>query len=201
MQLPGPSSGFFPLNYVDSSGVAHHEYPIDATLSTNPGEFAAVEFMAIDSRFEPNPANVGDPSNYLWNLTIAANGPLNSVSDLNISFQINPLATKAGGGSADILTDASGNPLSPGSVLSQVLGALTVADGTATLASVDPFPVGTEYHVPFGTTITYGVADGAAITAVPEPASAGLLLLGVLGLLGYAALARSPRRAGAAHRP
>lgn len=192
VQLIGPSSGYFLLNYIDSDEVEHHEYPIAATLgTTNPGDFAAVEFMAIDSRFEPNPANVGDPSNYLWILMIAVEGPLTSLGDLTVSFRINPLATKAGGGTADILTDSSGNLLSPGSILSRVLGELTVADGVATLAALDPFPLGTQYHVPFGTTITYGVADGAAITAaVPEPGSAGLLLLGGLGLLGYTAPAR-----------
>ena len=192
VQLTGPLSGYFPLNYIDGNDVKHHEYPIAATLSTtNPGDFAAVEFMTIDSRFEPNPTNIGDPSNYLWMLMIAVDGPLTSLDDLAVSFRINPLATKAGGGAADILTDSNGNPLSPGSVLSRVLGELTVADGVATLAPLDPFPVGTQYHVPFGTTITYGVADGAAITAaVPEPGSAELLLLGGLGLLGYTTLAR-----------
>lgn len=66
---------------------------------------------------------------------------------------------------------SSGNSLSQGSVLSRVMGALTVSGGVATLAQVDPFPVGTEYHVPYGTTITYGVADGAAITAAAEGTS------------------------------
>jgi hypothetical protein len=181
MQLPGPSSGYFLLNYVDGNGVRHDEYPISATLSTsNSGDFAAVEFMALDSRFGPTyPSNPGDPVNNLWTLTISAQGPITSARDLSVSFTINPLA-------AGILTDSSGSPLSQRSVLNRVLGALSVKDGVATLAPVDPFPVGTEYHVPFGTTITYGVADGAALTtATPEPASVWLLGLVALGLLGY----------------
>jgi hypothetical protein len=183
-QLAAPSLGYYPLNHIDSSGVRQDAYLFDATLSRdNPNGFAAVEFMALDSRFGPTyPSNLGDPSNNLWTLTIIADKPAHSVSDLTIMFQINPLATKAGGGTEDILTDASGNPLSDGSVISRVLGALTVIDGVATLAPVDLFPDGTQYHV--DRTITYGVAAGAALTtAVPEPASAWLLGLGALGLL------------------
>ena len=128
-----------------------------------------VEFMATDSRFgPPTIPNIGVPTSNLWTLTISADKPLTSPADLAVSFQINPLATRAGGGTQDILTDSNGDPLSPGAVISRVLGAITVTDGVAMLASVDPFPVGTEYHV--DQTITYGVADEAGLTAaVPLP--------------------------------
>jgi hypothetical protein len=150
--------------------------------------------MATDSRFgPPTIPNIGVPTSNLWTLTISADKPLTSPADLAVSFQINPLATRAGGGTQDILTDSNGDPLSPGAVISRVLGAITVTDGVATLASVDPFPVGTEYHV--DQTITYGVADEAGLTAaVPEPTSVWLLGLGVLGLLGYTAFGQANRR-------
>jgi hypothetical protein len=184
-RLAPPSSGYFPLSYVDNTGIVHDVYTIDATLgSTDRGEHHSVEFMATDSRFGPPMiTNIGDPSSNLWTLTISADKPLTSPSDLTISFQVNPLATRAGGGSQDILTDSNGDLLSPGAVISRIMGAITVTDGVATLASVDPFPVGTEYHV--DQTITYGVADEAGLTAVPEPTSVWLLGLGVLVLLGY----------------
>jgi hypothetical protein len=186
-KLTPPSSGYFPLSYVDHTGALHDVYSIDATLGpTTTGERQAVEFMATDSRFGPATiTNLGDPASNLWTLTISADKPLKSPADLNVSFQINPLATQAGGGTQDILTDSNGDPLSPGAVISRVLGAITVTDGVATLAAVDPFPVGTEYHV--DQTITYGVADLAGVTAVPEPPSVWLLGLGMLGLLGYTA--------------
>jgi hypothetical protein len=187
-QLTGPASGYFVLNSTDN-GVEHHEYLASGTIGAGPGGFAAVEFMAIDSRFEPNPSDLGDPSNYLWLLRIAANGPVADRGDLDVSFQINPLATKA-----DVLTDAYGDPLSTGAVLSRVLGALTVSGGQATLSPVDPFPVGTEYHVPSGTTITYGAANGAAIISVPEPSSLLLLVTGALSATWF--LRRSGRSRG-----
>jgi hypothetical protein len=192
-KLTPPSSGFFPLSYVDNTGTLHDVYVIDATLGpTATGERHAVEFMATDSRFGPSTiTNLGDPASNLWTMTISADKPLTSPADLDVSFQINPQATKAGGGTQDILTDSSGDPLSPGTVISRVLGAITVTDGIATLAPVDPFPVGTEYHV--DQTITYGVADEAGLSAVPEPPSVWLLVLGMLGLLGYAACGGNSR--------
>jgi hypothetical protein len=194
-KLTPSASGYFPLSYVDNAGAVHDVYTIDSTLGpTGSGGRNAVEFMATDSRFGPATIpNLGDPASNLWTLTISADKPLTSPADLDVTFQINPLATKAGGGNQDILTDSNGDPLSPGAVISRVLGAITVTDGIATLAPVDPFPVGTEYHV--DQTITYGVADEAGLTAVPEPPSAWLLGLGLLGLLGYAATGRRMRAA------
>src|SRR5262249_21581812 len=146
-----------------------------------------------DSRFGPSTIpNIGDPASNLWTLTISADKPLTSPADLDISFQINPLATVAGGGTQDILTDADGDPLSPGAAISRVLGAISVTDGVATLSEVDPFPIGTQYHV--DQEITYGLADEAGLTAaVPEPTSVWLLGSGMLGLLGYAAFGRTTR--------
>jgi hypothetical protein len=189
-KLAPPASGYFPLSYVDNAGAVHDVYSIDATLGpTGSGESHAVEFMGTDSRFgPPTIPNLGDPASNLWTMTISADKPLTSPADLDVSFQINPQATTAGGGPQDILTDANDDPLSPGAVISRVLGAITVTDGIATLAPVDPFPVGTEYHV--DQTITYGVADEAGLTAVPEPSSAWMLGLGGLGFLGYAATRR-----------
>ena len=185
-QLTAPPSGYYPLNYVDSNGVQEDAYTLSASLSqTNPGDFEAVEFFAVDSRFGPTyPSNLGDPTNDLWTLTITADEPLVSPSDLTVTFQINPLATTAGGGSANILTDANGNPLSPGGVEGAILSNITVSDGVATLAPTDPFPLGTRYYV--DQTITYGVADGAALTSVPEPASIWLLLTSLLGSTAWA---------------
>jgi hypothetical protein len=138
---------------------------------------------------DPIPAtdtNLGDPASNFWRLTISADKALTSPAVLSVSFPINPLATVAGGGAQDVLTDANGDPLSAGTVLSRVLGAITVGGGVATLAPVDPFPVGTEYHV--DTAITYGVIDAAGVVApTPEPASAWLRGLAALGLFGYAA--------------
>ena len=182
-QLAAPPLGYYPLSFFDNTGTLQDVYLIDATLGPSaPGEYQAVAFMALDSRFGPTfPDNFGDPANNLWTLTIVALRPITSISDLLIDFTINPLATIAGGGTQDILTDASDQALSIGAVLSQITGALTIADGVATLAPVDPFPVGTRYHV--DQTITYGVADAAALTAAPEPSSVWLLGFGSLLLL------------------
>jgi hypothetical protein len=185
--LSGPSIGYFPLNFINSDSEQEDTYTLSGTLSAPvPGDFAAMEFMVIDSRYEPDPSNLGDPANYLWDLTISEDGPATSVSDLFVSFDINPLATTAGGGALDALTDSSGDPLDPSDVLDRVIDALTVTNGAVTLSAVDPFPAGTEYQVPFGTTITYGGANGAAVTQVasPEPGSFALVFAGAVAAAG-----------------
>jgi hypothetical protein len=64
--VTGPSPGYFPLNYVDGNDVQQDVYLIDGSLTApTDGDFAAIEFLVIDSRYEPDPANLGDPANYL----------------------------------------------------------------------------------------------------------------------------------------
>jgi hypothetical protein len=194
-QVQGPVSGYFTLNFSDSSG-RHDTYPIGARLSSSgTGTFEAAEFGAIDSRFAVD-SNAGNPANCLWDLTISANGPITSITSLDVSFTMNPAATIAGGGTANVLTDSSGKLLVASVVESRVEGALSVKDGVATLRRVDPFPAGTEYHVPAGTTITYGVLDGAGISAVPEGPEP-TYELPVLVMLGFVAC-RVRRKSAAA---
>jgi hypothetical protein len=155
---------------------------------SQPGNFAAIEYMVYDSRIGTvDPTDVGDPAGALWELLITANGDLTSKSDPDVDFMLNPRATIAGGGSANLLTDSSGDPIDPGEIDAAILGAFTVADGTATLAPTPLFPLGTEYWV--SSPIDYGFADGGAIAGaglgsppLPEPAAWATMLLGFAGV-------------------
>jgi hypothetical protein len=54
----------------------------------------------------------------------------------------------------------------------RVEDALSLDDGVVTLGPVDPFPAGTEYPVPLGTTITYSGANAVMVAAVTAPGRA-----------------------------
>lgn len=196
--LSAPSQGYYTLDYLDDQGVRQDAYEVSAAFQKSlPGNFEAVEYMVYDSRIGTvDPSNVGDPSGTLWELRITANGDLDSKSDLSVDFMLNPLATIAGGGSANLLTDASGVPIDPATIDAAILNAFTVGDGTATLGPTPLFPLGTEYWV--SSPIYYGFADGAGLegTALPEPAAWALMLVGLGGL---GAAVRSRRRAARAN--
>jgi hypothetical protein len=70
------------------------------------------------------------------------------------------------------MTDWNGGPLNGSAVETREMIARSLADGIVTL----PFPAGTEYQVPFGTTITYGGVIGTMVTAIATPEPGGIPL-------------------------
>lgn len=167
----------------------------------NAADTSGVLYFAVDSR-QTDPETFyanGEPLNEtLWYLSIAATGPLTSLSDLldpsklSVTFQITDPAL------LDVV-DPSNVPYTNAEIAAAVRDAFTVAGDTATLTDFDLFPVdptldpqcdaagqplcgSATYNV--DSNIEYGVGVNAALTTtVPEPTTAGLLATALTSLV------------------
>src|SRR5208283_2426649 len=126
-----------------------------------PGLAGGLDIYAVDSTVftSDDVANFlddGSPfDDTLWDLNFAANGPLGGASDVDVDFELNPLAlqeisfpssylSSLPGYSAS-LTDDELAELIDDAVDTAVEGALGFADGTAALQGFALFPDGTQF--------------------------------------------------------
>jgi hypothetical protein len=169
LPVTGAAAGQAQDPYQLSAGVyQNYSYTVDnLTLKvdpSNPTEFVGASYFATDSRY----------SQPLWSLAVSTEGVLNSRSDLQITFESNPIL-----GLDDTLIE------------DEVRAAFTVNSGTATLTSFELFD--TTYKV--SQTIQYSEGVNAEVGAgsVPEPSSVILLSSGSLILFGIPRLVRHRR--------
>jgi len=143
-----------------------------------------------------------DPT--LWYLGLSADGPVASVSDLGIDFELNPVALNEISFPTAYLTSLPGySPsLTPAELAALIdtqietalmqPGVISIAgDGTASLSDYQFFPDGTTFTPANGQDVEYADGSNAAIEDdVPEPESGGFFVLAALGL----GISRRPRR-------
>ena len=175
---------------------------IDASLQlTNSSASGGAEFFAVDSSvFTTDDVNNfpdgGSPlEDTLWNLSLSADGPLGSTSDVDVDFELNPLAlneillpssylSSLPGYSAS-LTAAQIATLVEGAIDDAIGQALTFdsGSGTVSLSAFALFPAGTLFQAADGG-VVYAEAVDAGLTDVPEPATLWLVGAGLFALAG-----------------
>jgi hypothetical protein len=169
---------------LNSGGRTTYDPTLNGSLqldtSRDSGEIA---FLATDSFVDPTLGSLiasgPQPMNQtLWTLDISANGPISSVSNLTINFNLNPLAFQELSIPGYTSSMALAFDTSVDNALESRTGPISVVDGTAMLSDFAPFS---------STTFTplYGmgeqIADGnqSSVSLVPLPRGAvmGLSLL------------------------
>jgi hypothetical protein len=144
--------------------------------------------FATDTYIDPNADNwdyESDPTS-MWRLTMNADGPVSSVSDLNVTFDFNPAALNeitfnsylaSLPGYYPGISNANLALLIDSQVESMAESNITITSGDAVLNDIQLFPDDTIY-TPFNATQDYSEGAVGNIEAVPEPASAALLAMG-----------------------
>jgi hypothetical protein len=164
---------------------------IDATLQLDDSSASGgVEIYAVDSTVFTS----DDVSNFLtdgspfdqtlWNLSLAADGPLGSTSGVAIDFELNPLALKelmlpssylmSLPGYRAGLGDAETAELIDAAIDGAIGLALVFADGAMSLQNFALFPASTLFQ-PVGGDVVYAEGVNAGLSVVPEPATLWLL--------------------------
>jgi hypothetical protein len=174
---------------------------MDASIQTDGiGSTASAMVYAVDSYVftSDNVANFLDDgapfANSLWELGVSASGAVSSVSDLDVEFDLNPMALDELGFPTSYLYSLPG--YSPSMTEAEVAllidqqmdaalaspGVWTIAGGEADLTGFSPFPAGTMY-TPEGSEVDYAAgADAYVEDDVPEPGSAAGMLVGLIAL-------------------
>jgi hypothetical protein len=195
----GAGAAFDPFGLPLSGSPFPYQVTLDASLKLDDrSDAGGLVFFAVDSRdVDPNKFYAdGEPfDKAVWYLHISANGPLQSLSDLEdpaklqIDFHINDTSILKA-----VL--ANGQPISDQAIDDAIRRSFTLgADDTATLSSYPLFPYQMNPNEPpqpglAGMTlysvnqdgVTYGQGVNAGISSVPEPSSLALLSLGLLTL-------------------
>lgn len=187
---PGAAAGFaFDPFFISSSSSLAYAPRLNATLNANaPGVAAGALYWATDSSVFTSDdvynftADGAPLDKTLWYLAIDDSGAINSLSDVNVDFVLNPAALN------EILFPSSflaglgpfSNPATEAALIDaaidqDVMSALSLSSGALSLSpNFDPFPNGTMFS-PVSGGVTYGDGVEAAVEA-PEPGTGWLLL-------------------------
>jgi hypothetical protein len=196
---PGAAAGgaYDPVTVTGGSSYAYGP-TIDVTFQLgNPGVSAGLDIYAVDSTVTDSVSdflNEGSPfQQTLWVLSLDADQPLNSTSDVSVDFELNPLALQEivlptsylltlPGYSAG-LSNAELADLIDAAFESSIAAALAFTNGTVSLQDFQLFPDGTQFQ-PIGD-VTYAEGVSAGLNAVPEPTALWILATSVLCLFGF----------------
>lgn len=192
------SIAYDPFTLKSALGPSYPYAPaINGSLQLEPDESGGIAFFGADSSVYSG--NLGrfveegqDFANTSWTLSITASGRISSLSDLVISYAVNPNAVSQWDlsttpGFSPAMTASERADLVEGYALSLLMnGGITIdsTDGTAGLANFLPFAQGTKFMPTSGSTEELAFGALASITAVPEPASSIMVVAGLLGLIG-----------------
>jgi hypothetical protein len=175
-----------PLAYAPTIGGT---VQLDAANESGGALYWAADSFTFTSDSIENFADDGTPLNdTLWYLSLGADEPTNSLSDMEIDFELDPLALQeiifpssflaSLGAYSDPTTEAA---LIDKAIDKTVASALSLTGDTVSLPSgFDPFPTGTTFS-PEGGSVQYADGVDAGITA-PEPGTGPLLIAGLAGL-------------------
>jgi hypothetical protein len=183
---PSPAGGY-------QYGGSNLQINFNMALGT-PQDIGDVKFEAFDSRLVGG-GLIGENIIYgtpLWSLLIESDGvALQNKSNITVAFNLNPDAVTDG-----IFTSTAGpiNVQSFDSAIdANVLGALSVTNGVASLGNYQLFPATLMYNVSSGS-VQYASDTGAGFTsistAVPAPQGLVLFGLGLAGALGIPVVMR-----------
>jgi hypothetical protein len=184
-------------------GGQSYDYPlvIDATLDSDADSTVGALYYALDSKtytsgiLDDFQQDTPPMSQTLYWLGIAAgSGTIQSSSDIQISFELNPLALNeitfpspwlaTIPGYSGSLTAQARADLIEQQIESEMRqpGVFAIGGGSATLSGYSVFPDGTSF-TPDGGSVEYADGVNAGINSVPEPSTVGLLGVGALGIM------------------
>jgi hypothetical protein len=198
---PGSGAGYALDPFTVPAGPPYAYAPtIDASLqfgdssASGGAEFFAVDSSVFTSDDVNNFPDDGSPlEDTLWNLSLSADGPLASTSDVDVDFELNPLALNeimlpssylsSLPRYSDSLTAAEIATLVDGAIDNAIGQALTFDDGTVSLQDFALFPADTLFQAADGG-VVYAEGVDAGLTDVPEPATLWLVGAGLFALAG-----------------
>jgi hypothetical protein len=169
---------------------------VDASVECDDtSSFASAMAYAVDSTtftsddLDNFPEDGAPMNQTLWFVGVSADGPIASVSDLGIDFELNPLALNEISFPTTYLSMLPGySPTLSAAQLAVLIdaqidgtleqpGVITISDGTASISDYSLFPDGTTFTPFNGQDVEYGDGANAAEEEVPEPGAVGLLVL------------------------